>query len=158
LSDCRVKPLLALGFGNLSRGDDGLGLLLLDKLASAIDPDCVDVLSDFQLQIEYALDLRGRRQVWFFDAAVSGEAPFSWRELQAKHDHSYSSHALSPEALLRVYQTVCGAEPPQAFLLSVRGERFGLGEALSDAAEANLQAAWFFLRGQLFLSEAWLKA
>ncbi len=143
-----VKPLLAIGYGNPGRGDDALGLLLLDKLAAEADLSDIDLLSDFQLQIEYALELRDRRQVWFFDASVSGTAPFCCTQLQAEYDRSYSSHALSPAALLQVYWTVCGAPPPPAFLLSVRGEAFALGDPVSAAAEFNLSAAWEFLRLQ----------
>lgn len=66
-----VAPLLVLAVGNPSRGDDALGPRLLDALhAAGADLDGqVELLGDFQLQIEHVLDLRGRRAVLFVDAA-----------------------------------------------------------------------------------------
>ncbi|OQX37313.1 MAG: hypothetical protein B0D96_02395, partial [Candidatus Sedimenticola endophacoides] len=59
---------------------------------------------------------------------------------------SYTSHALSPEALLDVYRQVCPEPPPACQLLAVRGYRFELGEALSPQAEANAEAAKTLIR------------
>jgi len=61
------------------------------------------------------------------------------------------------EAVLQVCREVSGQEPPPAYILSVRGERFELGEPLSTAAARNLDEAWAFLQ-QLLLdgrSEGW---
>ncbi len=57
-------PILIFAYGNVSRGDDGLGPLLLERIESHIDPQKVELLCDFQLQIEHALDLEGRRQFY----------------------------------------------------------------------------------------------
>ncbi|OIQ71932.1 hypothetical protein GALL_464450 [mine drainage metagenome] len=65
-------------------------------------------------------------------------------------DDSYTTHELSPGAVLQVFQQVEGAAPPpSSYILSVRGERFDLGEPLSPGAEAHLEAAWAFLQGLL---------
>jgi hypothetical protein len=56
-------------------------------------------------------------------------------------DASFSSHALSPQALLQAYREVHGAEPPPATLLAIRGQRFTLGVPMSNCALANLDAA-----------------
>lgn len=72
-----VAPTLVFGYGNPSRGDDALGWRLieqLDALRAAGRLAGVDLLSDFQLQIEHVLDLRGRTRVIFVDAEL-GEAP-----------------------------------------------------------------------------------
>jgi Ni,Fe-hydrogenase maturation factor len=54
----------------------------------------------------------------------------------------HTSHALSPEAVLATFARVHGADPPESWLLCVRGESFELGEPLSSAAARNLEAAW----------------
>ncbi|MDS4059845.1 MAG: hypothetical protein RKP73_14930, partial [Candidatus Contendobacter sp.] len=53
-------------------------------------------------------------------------------------------HALSPAAVLHVYQQINHAPPPPTFQLAIRGERFELGESLSAVAETHLAAALKF--------------
>ena len=59
------KPVLLLGYGNPSRGDDALGPMLLEMLEAdrraGRAPDNFETLTDFQLQVEHALDLQRRR-------------------------------------------------------------------------------------------------
>ena len=144
----RVPGLLILACGNPSRGDDALGPLFLERLAELReqrgDWDDVELLTDFQLQIEHAVDLENRALALFVDASVSGPPPFQFTRLQPARDTSYTSHALSPAAVLHVYEQINHAPPPPAFLLAICGERFELGEPLSAAAEANLAAALEF--------------
>ncbi len=54
------KPILVLGYGNPSRGDDALGPLLLDFIQQHLDTSQFEIVTDFQLQIEHALDLQNR--------------------------------------------------------------------------------------------------
>ena len=142
-------PLLVLGVGNPSRGDDALGPLFLEGLAEAreasIQAGELELLTDFQLQIEHALDLEGRARVVFVDASVAAAPPFSFDRVVARPDESATSHALAPSAVLATYRRIVG-EPPEAWLLAIRGEQFELGEGLSAAAKVNLGAALrFFL-------------
>ncbi|WP_305909255.1 hydrogenase maturation protease [Methylomarinum sp. Ch1-1] len=139
-----TKPVLLFGYGNLSRGDDALGPLLLEFIERNMDLSTIEILDDFQLQIEHALDLQGRQRVLFVDAAVNQEQAFVFSRLSPCKDESYSSHALSPTAVLHVYQSITGQTPPPAFLLSIQGVAFELGEALSVQAQANLQQACRF--------------
>jgi hypothetical protein len=74
----QTRPVLVFAYGNPSRGDDALGPLLIERLeerqrAGALTR--VDLLTDFQLQVEHALDLRGRERVIFAEAAASGPEP-----------------------------------------------------------------------------------
>ncbi|MDP2352142.1 MAG: hydrogenase maturation protease [Pseudomonadota bacterium] len=134
---------MVIGIGNPSRGDDALGPLLIERLEAFQLPD-VELLTDFQLQVEYALDLRGRREVVFVDASLEAPAPFSFSPAVAVEDASYSSHELSPGAVLHAYEKLFGVAPP-AHVLAIRGEAFELGEDLSAAASANLDAALAFI-------------
>jgi hydrogenase maturation protease len=141
-------PLLVIGIGNPSRGDDAIGPLAIERLGALGLPD-TELLTDFQLQVEYALDLVGRREVVFIDAAASGPAPFSFQPAAPVADASATSHALSPAAVLDAYQRVTGAPLPLAFVLAVRGYQFELGAPLSGAAAANLDAALQMLVSRL---------
>ena len=138
--------LVVFGWGNDARGDDGLGPLLLGRVAQAQLPD-VATIEDFQLQIEHALDLEGAEMALFLDAGKDTPAPFSFAEIEARRDASHTTHALSPEAVLDVYARSLGQAPPPSFMLCVRGERFELGEPLSPQAGERLEAAWGFVQG-----------
>jgi hydrogenase maturation protease len=145
-----VAPLLVFGWGNLSRGDDALGPLCVEGLrALRVASSQVDYLEDYQLQIEHALDLVGRRRVLFVDASLSCRAPFEVTPLQAAPDASFTSHALSPRALLQVYRELQGEAPPPCTLLAIRGERFELGEPPSASAQRHLAAALQWATGWL---------
>ncbi len=136
-------PLLVLAWGNRSRGDDALGPLLLQAVQNGLSDGelaQIDFLEDFQLQVEHALDLIGRRQVLLVDASAACHPPFEVVPVQAAHDASLASHVLSPSALLAVFVALYGAPPP-CTLLAIRGTRFNLGADLSASALANLQAA-----------------
>ena len=139
-----VAPVLVFGWGNPSRGDDALGPMLLeqlDALLAATPPRDVELLTDFQLQVEHALDLAGRQRVLFVDASLSCAAPFEVTALTAARDMRLSTHAMSPQAVMQVFRDLHGIEPPPCTLLAIRGERFELGEPPSEAARANLALA-----------------
>lgn len=134
-----TAAVLVIGIGNPSRGDDALGPYLIERLET-LDLPGVELLTDFQLQVEYALDLQGRREVVFVDAAAAGPEPWGFAPVAPARDTSYSSHELSPAAVLHAYEKLFGPAP-SARLLTIRGYEFGLGTPLSPAAEANLDAA-----------------
>ena len=75
--------LVVFGWGNDARGDDGLGPLLLERVARAAWPD-VTTVEDFQLQIEHALSARRLRS-----SSTGGMTPGRFRE-------AVRSNALSP--------------------------------------------------------------
>jgi hydrogenase maturation protease len=136
-----THPILILAIGNESRGDDALAPLLLRRLAAEGLGAQVEALEDFQLQVEHVTDLAGRSAILFIDADASCEALFHFSAIRAAHDHSYTSHAMTPFALLHAYRQVYGADAPPCFLLRIRGHDFELGSGLSDAAAVNLEHA-----------------
>lgn len=145
----RKAGRLLIGIGNPSRGDDALGPLAIARLEAMHLPD-TELLSDFQLQVEYLLDLEGRAEVIFIDATLDPAVrQFSFQAVHGERDRSHSSHALSPQAVLAAYVQYHGRPPPPAFVLAIRGHRFELGEGLSEPAAAALEAALAFLRRRL---------
>jgi hydrogenase maturation protease len=144
-----VPPLLVLGWGNRSRGDDALGPLCVEALRDALPAHLlgqVEFLDDYQLQVEFALDLMGRQRILLIDASLNCTVPFEVREARPRRDSSISSHALSPEALLQVFVDLQGHAPPAATVLAIRGEAFALGEPMTPAAQAHLAAALVWAR------------
>jgi hydrogenase maturation protease len=134
-------PVLVLAVGNPSRGDDALGPELAARLEAAALPG-VEVITEFQLQVENALDLVGRERVIFVDAGTGTPGPYELRRAAPASEFLHTSHALSPEAVLATYERVTGAESPESWVLCVRGEAFELGDGLSATASSHLDAAW----------------
>jgi hydrogenase maturation protease len=139
-----VKPVLVFGYGNLSRGDDALGPLLLEYVENNVNLEAIELQVDFQLQIEHALDLENRQLVLFVDASVACPKGFDFKEISPARDTSYTSHAMSPAAVLAVYQEIKKQTPPPCFLLSIKGETFALGDGLSTNAQSHLAQASCF--------------
>lgn len=135
-----TAPVLIIGIGNPSRGDDALGPECIQRLEALALPE-VELLTDFQLQVEFALDLAGRREVVFVDAAASGPEPYEFRPVGRAAGMSHTSHAISPEAVLAACEQVGVTPPAAAHVLAIRGHAFELGEGLSPRAGHNLDAA-----------------
>lgn len=156
-----VVPVLLLAIGNESRGDDALGPLLLRRLGQWLEDkgltDEVELIEEFQLQIEHTLDLKGRELVLFIDAGKDTPAPYAFYRAAIKRLDGHTTHAVAPETLLGVYAMVHDAAPPPAFILCVAGSAFELGEPLSAGAELNLQQTCDFACRLLErpLLEAW---
>ena len=147
-----TAPLLVFGWGNASRGDDALGPLFIARLRERLAPHDlahIDFLDDYQLQIEHALDLVGRERVLFVDASLNCAAPFEASPVQALRDRTFTTHAMSPAALLQVYVELRSESPPPCTLLAIRGESFELGEPPGEAALRNLDAALGWAAGWL---------
>jgi len=143
--------LVIFAWGNPTRGDDGLGPAMAHRIRAFLEQhprhSGVEIVEDVQLQVEHALDLENGDLALFIDASAICDPPFAFTLVQRFRETHLTSHVLSPEALLQVYFEIHGGEAPPSFLLSVRGDRFELGEGLGETAQANLRAAWSLAEG-----------
>lgn len=144
-SDIKPAATLIFTWGNPSRGDDAIGPEIYQRLQN-IALNNVELQTDFQLQIEHAVDLENRKHVLFIDASVAAAPPYEFHRIQPDQDDSYTTHAMSPQSLLTVYEKVNKQPAPNSFLLSVRGYEFGLGLPLSAQAELNIEKAINFIQ------------
>jgi hydrogenase maturation protease len=148
-----AAPVLVIAVGNPSRGDDALGPAFAEAVERAFDDDVrgglLEVLTDFQLNVEHALDLVGRREVLFVDASLDAARPFTLTPVEPKADRTFSSHSLSPAAVLEAFACVARPPAPRCTLLAIRGDAFELGAGLGDAAQAHLDAALAAFSGWL---------
>lgn len=145
-----TAPVLVFGFGNPSRGDDALGPEFVRRL-EARSPERLargelEVLTDYQLQVEHVLDLRDRERVYFVDAGAVG-TEVEMRAVQAAKDASFTTHLLSPQALLHTYEQVEQKTAPSAWLITIPGEHFELGAPLSESAARHLEEALALFNG-----------
>ena len=138
-----MTRLVVFAWGNPSRGDDALGPEFLRRAERLAPPmaHAVEFVTDFQLQPEHATDLAVRELVLFVDASTSAASPFTFTSVAPARDATFTSHAMSPGALLAAYVEVFVQSPPPSFLLAIRGEHFELGDPLSAAARAHLRHA-----------------
>jgi hydrogenase maturation protease len=155
-----TAPVLIIAIGNESRGDDALAPLVLRELDLWLtwreEREHIELLEDFQLQVEHAMDLLERELVLFIDAGMDTAAPYSFYRTRPGDGRILLSHALAPEAVLATYTQVYKQAPPPAFVLCLRGEQFELGSGLSAEATSHLQLARDFM--QELLQETTLAA
>ena len=142
-------PVVIFAVGNPSRGDDAIGPELYGRLEKWLEIQGLleqfELIEDFQLQIEHALDLQGRQLALFIDAGENTAAPYTFQRIAAATGIAHTTHELPPEAVLQVYRQTEGSEPPPSFVLCVRGEEFELGEPLTASAAAHVDAAFDLL-------------
>jgi hydrogenase maturation protease len=144
-----TAPVVVFAVGNPSRGDDAIGPVICGRLAKWLEneglAERVELIEDFQLNVEHALDLQGRELALFIDAGENTPAPFIFEQIFPSTAASYTTHALPPQAVLQVYRQTEGKEPPPAFVLCVRGEGFELGAEMTPAALSGIDAAMALL-------------
>ena len=132
-----------LGYGNPGRRDDGLGPALVARLEEArVNGLTLD--ADYQLNIEDGAAIAGHDYVLFVDAAKEGPEPFELRRVRPAPSIAFTSHTVSPEAVLAVCEDHFGAAP-QAWTLGIRGYDFEFVEGLTPRAQANLEEAVAFV-------------
>ena len=137
--------VLVLCYGNPGRLDDGLGPALGAELEQADLPENVTVDIDYQLTVEDAAEAAAHDVVIFADAAVAGPEPFAFGPLAPGDPESFSTHAVTAEAVLALAGKLFG-KIPDGYALAIRGYEFNeFGERLSERASENLERAREFL-------------
>lgn len=142
---------ILFGVGNSGRQDDGLGWAFLDRVQNEAGFDC-PVEYRYQLQVEDAAQIAKKRRVIFVDS-YQGELPggFRWMPCEASENFEFTTHVLPPRGVMHYCATLYGASP-QADILMIQGESFGLEIGMSEAAERNLENALRFFREKVLNS------
>ena len=144
-----TAPVVVFAVGNPSRGDDAIGPVICGRLAKWLEneklTERVELIEDFQLNVEHALDLQDRELALFIDAGENTPAPFIFEQIFPSTVPSHTTHALLPQAVLQVYRQMEGKEPPPSFVLCVRGEGFELGAEMTPTALGGIEAAMALL-------------
>jgi hydrogenase maturation protease len=139
-------PCLVIAVGNPSRGDDALAPALLQRLREWVTQrgqhERIELLEDFQLQVEHAADLQERECVLFLDAGMNTPSPYTLDRIHPHGGRALLSHSLPPEDVLATYVQVFQRQPPPSFLLCISGAAFELGASLSRHAAQNLESAY----------------
>lgn len=141
----RRAPVVVFACGNPDRGDDAIGPYLLERLAHFLqvsgNSHTVELIVDYQLQVEHALDLEGRRLALFIDAGSGTPAPYRLGLVQPAALPAPATHALTPSDVLAVFAKVGQGPAPKCYSLCIRGEGFALGAPLSLVAHDRCELA-----------------
>ncbi len=140
-----VDPTLTVfAWGNTARGDDAIGPMLAERLRAREAPGLV-VIEDHQLNIEHVTDMTGDSAVLFIDASIEIDEGFRLERIGPSNDGNFSTHAISPQALLNVYEQTMKSPAPDAWLLHVAARDFELGAEPGDIALRAIDEASSFL-------------
>ncbi|MFO7974291.1 MAG: hydrogenase maturation protease [Candidatus Hydrogenedentota bacterium] len=134
-----TKRVLILGYGNPGRQDDGLGPALVETVEKWGLPN-VTAEAPYQLNIEDAVTMAEHDFVVFVDAGVEVPEPYSLKRVKPVREIAFSTHSVSPEAVLALCEDHFHAKP-EAYVLAVRGYAFEFEEGLSPKAQDNLTSA-----------------
>ncbi|HKF48993.1 MAG TPA: hydrogenase maturation protease [Terracidiphilus sp.] len=137
----RATPCVAIiAYGNPLRSDDGIGWHAAEILRKELDSVQVEVVCVHQLTPDIAANLADADGVIFLDAAQTGEpGEIRCARVEANESGQQFSHSLSPGQVLALADHLYGKQP-DAFMVSVAGESFDHGDALSETLQSALPA------------------
>ena len=127
--------VLAIGYGNRLRGDDGVGPLVVERvgrLFSSRREKLVRTLAVQQLTPELAAEIAQSDVVWFVDAWANGRG-LMVRKVAVDPSIPCLEHGWSPGILLYLAKSLYGAEPI-AYHLLIPATQFDYGETFSELA------------------------
>jgi len=150
-----VSGVLLVGYGNLSRRDDGVAYHILGRLRERLGYSSPELENDYeelgeelalmcthQLGPEMAETLSRFDVVVFLDAHIASAdwEPVHWQEITPAYRPSLVSHHMKPATLL----ALCGAlygHTPKGYILSVLGTDFDFGQELSPTTAGLVEDA-----------------
>lgn len=131
------KSIMIIGIGNDSRQDDGLGWSLLNMIEEEFQ-DRFELIYKYQLNIEDADLIKEAEQVLFVDACrddcLQG---CEIVECVPNGTITFTTHALSPAAILALCQQVYN-KSPKAYILKLQGFEWELKTGLTKQGYASL--------------------
>ncbi|MFH1625099.1 MAG: hydrogenase maturation protease [Pseudomonadota bacterium] len=126
-----------IGYGNSQRRDDGIGPYVVTKLREIVkDREGIHFLALHQLEPDLVFELQDATLVIFIDATVNelGRG-WEWTRVDPElRNLPYLSHYFDPAFLLGLHQSLCNESPP-AWMVSIKGDDFDIGEGVTQETE-----------------------
>jgi hydrogenase maturation protease len=135
-------PIRIIAWGNRGRCDDGVALVLAERLQErfAEDPE-VCIQQYHQLGPELVDDLAHCRLAIFLDAHVRSDSPDVCVErVEPVEPAALQTHHCPPPVLLALGRSM-GLAVPDAYLATMRGYCFEFGDSLSERTAAAMHEA-----------------
>lgn len=139
---------LIYGYGNLGRQDDGLGILLSQKLENWVseqDLPGFEFENNYQLNIEDAATIANKDLVIFADASEEDIEDFCLSVVDGKRELSFTTHAASPGYIVKLCNDLFNTQP-LVLLVHLKGYEWAFREGLSEKARDNLENAFRYLQ------------
>lgn len=147
------KRVLVYGYGNPGRQDDGLGIVMAEKIQNWIEEHqltCMTTDSNYQLNIEDAEKISEWEVVVFVDATKDESVhEFTFRKVEPSDAKvEFTMHAVSPSYVQHLSGKLFNKQP-EAYVLAIRGFEWELKEGLTANANLNLEQAFQYLTRKL---------
>jgi hydrogenase maturation protease len=130
---------LVIAYGNTLRSDDGVARKVAEELEELALPQ-MQVISCDLLLPELAEPVARAEQVIFVDAEVNSKEPVRAHKIVAAESSQLMAHHASATIILALARDVFG-RVPEAWLVTIPGREFGIGEALSEIATRGKERA-----------------
>lgn len=135
------KGLWIICYGNPDRRDDGCAWHVAARLRSSLEEtDTIVVRTLHQLDPALAEELGCAEKVVFVDAAVQDASGGpGWRRIVPEtRILPLMTHHLKPSFLMGLVSVLWGT-CPEAWLITIQGQDFGLGEGLNPETEEKVE-------------------
>jgi len=139
--------VLVYGYGNPGRQDDGLGVMLAEKIetwAKSQGFESVHTDSNYQLNLEDADALARHDLVVFADASGENLEDFRLEVLEPSPALEFTMHAVSPAFILHLCHQMFD-KTPETYLLHIRGYEWEFMGTMTEKATRNLEKAVAFV-------------
>jgi hydrogenase maturation protease len=130
---------LVIGYGNLLRSDDGVGVKVTEAVEALHLPG-VSTMTCQQLSPEHAEPISRARLVIFVDAAVDAPKTVQLRKLEPNESSQLMAHAADPRTMLALARDVFH-HCPKAWWLTIPAVNVGFSEILSPEAQRGYNQA-----------------
>ncbi|NOR27330.1 MAG: hydrogenase maturation protease [Lutibacter sp.] len=135
---------LFIGIGNNTRQDDGLGWCFLDLLEKE-GFNTNNLIYKYQLMVEDADLISNYDTVFFIDASRNNlKQGFSISELTPSKEVNFSTHAVPPNQILYLCETVYNKKP-KSYTFEIQGYHWNIEIKLSNEAQLNLKKALTYI-------------
>ena len=140
-----MSRCVVVGVGNAFRGDDGVGLAVVERLRGAV-PAGVEILTCEQEASRVIDAIEGREAAVLVDASSLGAAPGTIHRFDASAEpipaRSFrsSTHAFGVGEAIELARAL-GKLPGTVVVYGVEGGEFSAGEGLSPAVAAAVEPA-----------------
>jgi hydrogenase maturation protease len=131
------RPVVVLGLGNPLMGDEGIGVYLVERLASsAADHPSVDFLDAGTGGLSVLHDMEGRRKAVFIDCAFMDQEPGAIRRFSPEEVRStkvLAHQSLHEADLMRMIEIARQLDqaPEEIVIFGIQPERVEFGQGLS---------------------------
>jgi hydrogenase maturation protease len=144
-----------VAYGNTLRSDDGVARRLAEELEELALPQ-IQVISCDLLLPELAEAVSRAERVIFVDAEVNSTEPVRAHKLVAAESSQLMAHHASAAVILALARDVFG-RMPEAWLVTIPGSNFGIGEELSELAILGKKEALELIQGIQLRAVRWAR-